>query len=236
MNTLDYRQFHHRNLPHIHTPGKTLFVTYRLVDSIPQNILKKYGQEKELLMKQLQKIEEKANRLDDSDEQAVKENLESFRRKWFLRFEEILDKAESGPMWLQDQRLAKIVADSLKHYDQKSYQLHAFCVMSNHVHIVITPFLNESELQESRDEKYGTVFSSKHPSLSRIMHSLKGYTAHECNKIFGRTGTFWEAESFEHSIRSRRFEKTVDYVIQNPVKAGIVKNWQDWEWSYVEVR
>ncbi len=230
MNTLEYRQFHHRKLPHIHSPGKTLFVTYRLIDSIPKSVLKQYQQEKELLGKKLEKLLVK-NRQPEEQGEEVEENIESFRRKWFFRFEEILDKAQSGPTWLQDQRLAKIVADSVHFHDQASYQLQAFCVMSNHVHIVITPYLNESELQENWDDNR-LSFSSAHPSLSRIMHSLKSYTAHECNKILGRTGAFWESESFDHSIRIGKFEKTINYVIQNPVKAGIVKIWDDWQWSY----
>jgi putative transposase len=231
MNTLDYRQFSHRKLPHIHSPGKTLFVTYRLIDSIPQAVLKQHQQEKQLLRKQLEKTQVKILKLNEREDQEIKEKLESFRRRWFLRFEEILDQAESGPTWLQDQRLAKIVADSLHYHDQKSYQLQAYCVMSNHVHVVMTPFLNESELQENwDDEKF--FFSSPHASLSKIMHSLKSYTAHECNKILERTGQFWEVESFDHTIRAGKFEKTINYVTQNPVKAGLVKNWQDWKWSY----
>jgi len=71
------------------------------------------------------------------------------------------------------------------------------------------------------------------PVLVSIMQSLKGNTARKCNLALGRCGTFWEHESFDHVVRNQEeWGRIVDYVLNNPVKAGLVKNWQDWKWSY----
>jgi REP element-mobilizing transposase RayT len=65
------------------------------------------------------------------------------------------------------------------------------------------------------------------------MQSLKGYTAHEANKVLNRTGTFWEAESYDHEIRDgEEFGRVIRYVINNPVKAGLVQHWSEWKWTY----
>jgi REP-associated tyrosine transposase len=65
------------------------------------------------------------------------------------------------------------------------------------------------------------------------MKSLKGFTAWECNRALGRKGTFWQQESYDHVIRdSAEFQRIVRYVLNNPVKAGLVKDWREWKWNY----
>ena len=69
--------------------------------------------------------------------------------------------------------------------------------------------------------------------LSIIMQSLKGYTARKCNIALGRRGAFWQHESFDRAIRDEEeFDRTVRYVLDNPVKAGLVTTWRDWKWTY----
>ena len=91
----------------------------------------------------------------------------------------ILDKATSGPFWLRDFTVARCVTDAIHLGSQKLnfYALHAFVVMPNHVHLLITP---------------------KVP-LSRVTNGLKGVTARNANAILRRTGQhFWQDESFDH--------------------------------------
>ena len=135
-------------------------------------------------------------------------------------------------MWMQDERVAERVADNLHRLDGDAYRLDAYCVMSNHVHTVFKPFLSEEELCESVDEDGHSVFISRYPGLSRIMHSLKGRSARECNTVLSRTGCFWEHESFDHVVRRGKFKATLRYVLNNPVKAGLVRGWREWRWSY----
>ncbi len=65
------------------------------------------------------------------------------------------------------------------------------------------------------------------------MKSLKGYSAWEANGAIGRRGAFWQRESYDHVVRDNaEFDRIVKYVLNNPVKAGLIKEWQEWKWSY----
>lgn len=89
-------------------------------------------------------------------------------------------------------------------------------MMPNHVHLLI------------RVERFDK-------SLYSILHSLKRSTARECNKTLSRTGAFWQHESYDHVVRDgSESERIVRYILNNPVKAGLVDNWNSWKWSYVK--
>ena len=232
MGNLDYKQFTERHRPHIHPPGGILFVTYRLAGSIPNATVREYKAKKEWLGNEMKRVRKTAQ---GSDEPALKhwlERVENFNREWFVKFEDLLHKAKSGPMWMKEERVANIVAEGLHKLDGDAYRLDAYSVMSNHVHTVFKPFLSEEELREGFDEDGHLIFKSDHPSLSRIMHSLKGSSARDCNLALSRTGQFWEHESFDHVVRNGKFNATIKYVLNNPVKAGLVKDWREWRWNY----
>ena len=66
------------------------------------------------------------------------------------------------------------------------------------------------------------------------MLGLKSYTANECNKILDRNGQFWQHESYDHYIRNNKeLNFYVDYVLKNPVKAGLVRNPELWEGTWL---
>jgi REP element-mobilizing transposase RayT len=65
-----------------------------------------------------------------------------------------------------------------------------------------------------------------------VIHSWKSYIAHEANKLLDRTGDFWMPDYFDRFIRDQKhFKAVVEYIHQNPVKAGLVAAAQDWPWS-----
>jgi REP-associated tyrosine transposase len=67
------------------------------------------------------------------------------------------------------------------------------------------------------------------------MKSIKGYTAREANRVLGRKGNFWEPENYDHYVRdATEYERIVRYVLNNPVKAGLVSHWQEWVWNYLQ--
>jgi REP element-mobilizing transposase RayT len=129
-----------------------------------------------------------------------------------------LDREVEGPRWLDDPRVAEIVARAVQFgsTSRKWYELHAWVVMPNHVHVVMQP---------SHD-------------LSEIMRWLKWTTARRCNSVLQRTGTrFWQVESYDHWIRDRdEYRATVHYVEQNPVSAGLVECAEKWLWSSASSR
>ena len=118
-----------------------------------------------------------------------------------------------GPVWLKDTRVAQVVADALRHGESERcfYQLRAWVIMPNHVHVLLLPKTD----------------------LSTITRWVKGSTARQANLILNRTGEpFWQDESFDHRVRND-FElgRIVRYVECNPVSAGLVANPGSWAWS-----
>jgi putative transposase len=229
---LDYKQFRKRRRPHIHPTGAVLFVTYRLAGSIPKATMREYKARKEWLENEMRRALRVVQ--DDEAPELKKwlERIEKFKRDWFLKFEEILHQANHGPMWIRDERVAEIVAESLRRLDARSYRLDAYSVMSNHVHAVFKPFVSETNLEEIKGKDGYPLFISDYPGLSKIMHSVKGRSARECNLVLTRSGSFWEHESFDHVIRPGKFDATIKYVLNNPVKAGLAKHWREWPWNY----
>ncbi len=65
------------------------------------------------------------------------------------------------------------------------------------------------------------------------MQSFKGYTAHKANRLLCRKEAFWQHESYDHWVRDENeLARIVKYIINNPVKAGLVEHWEDWPWTY----
>jgi putative transposase len=143
------------------------------------------------------------------------ERKEMIRQKYFFAFENELDKNLNEPHWLKDNAIAVVVMDSLFFNNNNLYTLLAACIMNNHVHILIRLLPGA-------------------PSLNVILQNHKKFTAVQSNKLLQRSGSFWAEESYDTIIRSNEhFYNTVYYIIQNPVKAGLIKNWYDWKWTYL---
>ena len=129
------------------------------------------------------------------------EQRQAYYERFSAKIDEWLD-AGSGSCVLKDERAAKVVADALIHFDGERYDLGAWVVMPNHVHVVVTP----------RDGHH----------IGDILHSWKSFSAHKINELLGRTGQFWQHESYDHIVRNERaLYKIQEYIDRNPEKAGI---------------
>ena len=118
-------------------------------------------------------------------------------------------------------------------YDGKRYRLDAYCVMPNHFHLVLAP-LPITEWDETKELTDNLRDTEQDYPLSKIMHSIKSFTSKEANKVLQRNGTFWQGESHDRAIRDHQeWERTIAYVINNPVKAGLVAQWEDWPHTYL---
>jgi putative transposase len=131
----------------------------------------------------------------------------------FAAVDRELAAVRCGPRWLQDERIAKCVQEAFRYGEQEltMYQMRAWVVMPNHVHILIFPDI----------------------PLGEITKSIKRFTALQANAILGRTGiAFWQDECYDHWVRDRdELEKIVRYIERNPVKAGLAARAEDWRWS-----
>src|SRR5207247_10448346 len=116
--------------------------------SIPKATVREYKAKKEWLDKELSRMYQSTQGSSKQEISDWRERIDKFTRDWFMRFGDILHRANTGPMWMQDERVAEKVADSLHRLDGDAYNLDAFSVMSNHVHPVFKPFLSEQELEE----------------------------------------------------------------------------------------
>ena len=235
MNHFDYKPFYRRNLPHVQPPGATLFVTFHLAGSLPQSVLQQWRSEKSQLAAEKLRMLKLQN---DADLTSVEHRIFEQKREWFRKIEKTLDDAQSGPVWLKDDLIAKQVAGRMHYLDGKVYRLDAYCIMANHVHIVFTPLPIQSSdvakpVRLPANDNDAQTKSLCYNSLPSIMQSLKGYTARKVNQLLGRSGTFWQRESYDHCVRNpNELKRIVNYVLNNPVKAGLVGDWEKWQWSY----
>jgi putative transposase len=123
-----------------------------------------------------------------------------------------MDAARFGPVFLKQAAIAELVVESLfKGVELGHYELGPFVVMSNHVHVLMLPSV----------------------PASRLLKSLKGYTARHANLLLGRTGeTFWQRESYDRAVRNPDELKRIGaYIENNPVKAGVVDQAENFPWS-----
>jgi putative DNA methylase len=148
-------------------------------------------------------------------------------KRLFKAYENELD-ANCEIDWLRQPRIASMIRQNLYHHDGEKYVLHAYCIMPNHVHVLLTPRLDQAK--EHDTTTVGESADSSSP-LSAIMHSLKSYTANQANKLLGRSGRFWQPESYDHWVRDDdELERIVNYIRANPVKAKLVCRHEDWFW------
>lgn len=206
---LSYRIHYRRNLPHIQPPGASFFVTFRLAGSLPASVQRTLQAEADEQERALSPISDRAER--------ARKRYEALRQH-FGRWDDALDNESTGPHWLKDPRVAQVVADSIHHLDGRFYDLDSYCIISNHVHLLFTPLQNAH---------------GAYCSLAKILHSLKSYTAKRANRILAREGQFWQRESDDHIVRDPdEFMRIRRYILQNPVKVGLVARWVDWPYSY----
>jgi REP element-mobilizing transposase RayT/methylmalonyl-CoA mutase cobalamin-binding subunit len=188
------------SLPHWYQKEATYAVTFRLEDSFPQSVLAAYRKEKDELKQQLEEAEETGDPLEVNRLRMILGTL------YRSRIEAVLDEGQ-GEAWMKDARVAGIVSGSLLHFAGDRYDLGAWCVMPNHVHAILSP-------------KPG------HP-LPEILHSIKRHSAREANRVLGRSGTFWQKESYDHIIRDPDdYWNQRDYILRNPMSAGL----EDWHY------
>lgn len=129
----------------------------------------------------------------------------------FVAMDKLLDAAQSGPTFLKQPDVAQVVLKAVRDGENFGrYQAHAFVVMPNHVHLLVTP----------------------HVTTRRWLGPLKGFTGHTANKLLRRRDAFWQEESYDHLVRNdRSFQRIRRYIECNPVNAGLAATPEEFPWS-----
>ena len=213
------KPYYRRNLPHWQPAGANIFLSWQLEGSLPRSARERLAATRDLLEREAARTDE------DTDQRKARHS-----RKLFATLDKILDKAESGPLWLKQERIAAIIESALLQRYRELYTLWAYVVMANHVHTLLQPKPSATVAEGSEGPTY--------IPLEVITKRLKGYTALEANRLLGRTGkTFWQQESFDHWARDEEeFYRIIAYIENNPVKAGLVVRPEEWRWSSAHER
>ena len=174
-------------LPHRDEPGLVQFVTFRLVDAFPAELRSEW--------EGLLKIE------DD--------------RKRRIELEAYLDRGR-GECHLRRSEVARLVEGALLFRHGLDYDLRAWAVMPNHVHL---------------------LFCVQDVPMWRSVDAWKGYTAKAANKILGRKGPFWQEGYWDTYMRDCQHEaRARHYIENNPAKAKLVALPRQWSWSSARFR
>ena len=210
---------HYRGkLPHIHPIGATFFVTFRLKDSLP----KSYEQQ----LKEWNQME--IDKILSNKEGNWKELIYIQSKKYFQRFDDALDKRMTNVHHLANPKIAEIVVGQIKRFDGDLYNLMAYCIMSNHVHLVI-----DTQVQLFGIPPNEEINESNYKQLDKIMKRIKGASSRYANLALDSNGQFFEHESHDHFIRNEKeLLRILSYVVNNPVKAGLVSKWEDFPFSF----
>jgi putative DNA methylase len=130
--------------------------------------------------------------------------------------------------------IAALMRRALYFHAGSKYHLLAYTIMPNHAHLLLQPIKGIIPPINPRVEDLeprGEQADGASP-LSDIMHSLKSYTANEANKLLGRSGQFWQHESYDHWVRDdAELERIVAYIDANPIQAGLAKQPNDWNFG-----
>lgn len=184
-------------LPHWETEGATYFVTFRLADSLPQKVLNQIVNRRTLI--------EAARRSGRELLPAERITIEEFSSKKIAGY---LD-AGHGYCTLKDARMAESVVATLKRMDGLQYDLLAWCIMPNHVHVVF-------RIRDGYD-------------LAAVVKPWKAVTTRRAKELLCCEGRFWMREYYDRLVRDEKeLERAIDYVLQNPKKAGLL----DWPWVW----
>ncbi|MBQ6100842.1 MAG: transposase [Bacteroidales bacterium] len=170
-------------LPHWHQDHKVQFVTFRLADSLPQEKINEY--------KSIKKQWTDKHPLPWDN--AAKDAFHNFVGQ---KIDYWIDQGY-GSCILKEEKIRKMIVESLMFYDNVKYFLYHYVIMPNHVHLLASPI-----------EPY---------TITEVIGRAKQYTAKEINKLSGHHGPVWQHSMFDRMVRDENdFDRYVNYINNNP--------------------
>lgn len=207
-----HRGWHSRGfLPHWDQPETIQSVSFRLADSLPEGLIDSWRAE--LGIKTRMVYDKNRSNSSEPKPDSERRSRELALRRLVSEYED----AGHGSCWLRDPRIGRVVEDALLHFDAQRYRLLAWCVMPNHVHVLIEPWEGWP--------------------LASVVHTWKSFTANHANRLLEMHGRFWQREYHDRYIRdAEHYASAVKYIEENPVKAGLVRTPIEWSWSSAKYR
>jgi len=219
MKAQKVKTYYERNLPHIQAIGDTFFVTFRLKGSIPRIKLKELKENLEE-----RKLEIKRQKSPFESKLIYEE-----QKRYFAKYDALLDAVNSGPTYLKEPAIAEIIAKEMHRFDEELYDLIAYTIMPNHVHLLINTSIQLPDIDMSLWDQLDVE------PLNNIMKKIKGPSAIYSNRALGREGKFWQRESYDHYVRNPlEQEKIIAYILNNPVKARLATSWEKHPFTYMK--
>ena len=190
------RIYYNGFLPHWRQSGCTYFVTFRLADSVPKNVVDQWLYERDKWLN-IRGLKDEA--LDDFKSQwrqLSPEERRTFERHFAGKLFNYLDRGY-GRCLLRTPQVRSVVSKAVLHFDRERVKTGHFVVMPNHVHVLLTPL-----------EPY---------KLEEILHSIKSFAANQINALVGRSGQVWMDESYDHIVRdAEELLRVQKYIERNP--------------------
>lgn len=205
----ELKAFHARRLPHIQSAARPLFITWRLKFDLPKQII-------HMMKAMFKELEVETQHL---SKDLLKLHTYTFETKRFVWFDEQLTKVQPLPISLAQPEIANLIKEVLLYHNGQRYDLYAYCIMPNHVHVII-------QLSPQLD---GNPFP-----LPKITQSWKRHSSMKIKMLLNISDSVWQAESYDHVIRNEKeLSYYLEYILDNPVKAGLVNMPQDWEHTWI---
>jgi len=191
-------------LPHVKREGASYFITFRLADSLPKEVLLEFEREKAGRLRRLNDFSKRGETINDS--------IEEITRDCHRKIERHLDRG-AGTCHLRRIDIADLVAGAMRHFHESRYLLQEWVVMPNHVHVTVWPMPNHL--------------------LSNIVKTWKQFTSRRAKEILGLgKEPFWHPEPYDHWIRNDEEKSRISrYIRNNPVTAGLCARPEEWRWS-----
>lgn len=195
-------RIYRRNLPHWRQEGCTYFVTFRLADSVPGRVRRQWEHEQSIWLRARGIVYD--GRHGEWRKQLAGLSAEDrlcFEKHFNQQAQACLDRG-LGECWLKRGDCATILRDEIMRGDGQCHHVGDFVIMPNHVHLLTTPVTGKK--------------------LEMILKGIKGKSAVACNRATGRSGPFWQEESYDHIVRhTEQLIFLRRYIAENPVRAGI---------------
>ena len=203
-------------IPHDPIQHRAIHLTYRLVESIPRDIVTTLKERRE---RKLHKLESSLLGLPEPlRTEQFNRNAFDINSAYELAIDEALHITDYGPRYLAQPDVANVVLNSWHFiHDRDQIFVYAVCVMSNHVHVVLQAPPGVERVD-----------------MGKLVQSHKSFTAREANRLLDRTGSsLWEDLYFDRRVRRGKFMRVMWYVLNNPKKSGLVADWMDWPYTHV---